>query len=89
MSSTTEMLSYMDPKMKALWIIGAICSGLTGLSLPSFALVFGEVVQTFDPANGTTLEDLMIVLLKTILIVAAIIWFLAYLNYAFLQMSAE
>jgi len=64
------------------WTIGAICSALTGLSLPSFALVFGEVVSTFDPANGATLDDLMVALLKNILIVAATIWVLGYLNYA-------
>jgi len=62
---------------------------LTGLSLPSFALVFGEVVQTFDPANGESLDDLMIALLKNIMIVAATIWILGYLNYSLMQMAAE
>lgn len=89
MSTIGEMLRYMDTKQRVAWTIGAICSGLTGLSLPSFALVFGEVVQTFDPANGSSLEDLMVALLKNILVVAAIIWVLAYLNYALMQMSAE
>ena len=89
MSTTTEMLGFMDMKQRIFWTVGAFCSALTGLALPSFALVFGEVVETFDPRNGSTLEDLMIALLKNILAVAGTIWVLAYLNFSLMQMSAE
>lgn len=89
MSSTMEMLRFMDTKQRVFWMIGAFCAALTGLSLPSFALVFGEVVQTFDPKNGASLEDLMIALLKNIMAVAGTIWVMAYLNYSLMQMAAE
>lgn len=85
MSTTKEMLSYMELKPRILWITGAFCSALTGLALPSFAVVFGEVVKTFDPTNATTLDDLMVALLKQIMIIAGIIWIIAYFNYALLQ----
>lgn len=89
MSTTGEMLSYMKLTTRVLWLIGAFCSALTGLALPSFAVVFGEVVKTFDPTNAQTLDDLMVTLLKQILIIAAIIWVIAYMNFALLQQSAE
>ena len=61
-----------------IWLVGAFSSLCTGLALPSFAIVFGEVVSTYDPRNGGSLDDLMIALLKNILIVAATIWVLGY-----------
>lgn len=89
MSGTLEMLGFMDFSQKICWVLGAVCSTLTGLCLPTFALVFGEVVSTFDPQNSATLDDLMTSLLKSILIVAATIFILGYVNYALMQQAAE
>lgn len=55
-ASLGEILSYMTGCQRALWTIGAACSILAGLSLPTFAIIFGEVVSTFDPKKGASLD---------------------------------
>ncbi len=65
--------------------MGAFFSLVTGLSLPTFAIIFGEVVGTFDPRNGTSLDDLMEALFKTILTLAGGIWISGYIQYSFMQ----
>lgn len=89
MSSTWEMLSYMSGKQRALWIIGAINAFLTGLTLPGFAIVFGQVVETFDPSKGESILDVMANLFRSISILGGIIWIIGYIDYALLQSSAE
>jgi ATP-binding cassette subfamily B (MDR/TAP) protein 1 len=69
--------------------IGFLSAIITGLMMPSLAIIMGEVISTFDPGNGSSISDIMKQLLGTVLAIAAILWFNGYVYFAFFQQLAE
>lgn len=58
MATLGEIRAHMSRTIKVIWWLGAICSFFAGIGMPTFAIVFGQVLRTFDPRNGD-LNDLM------------------------------
>jgi ABC-type multidrug transport system fused ATPase/permease subunit len=80
------MLSGSRRIMLFVGVLSAFCAGLL---FPSIAVIMGEVLSNFDPANATNVDELMRQLLLTILLISSILWICGYLFYAFMQHIAE
>jgi ABC-type bacteriocin/lantibiotic exporter with double-glycine peptidase domain len=62
---------------------------LSGLGYPSLAIIMGSITNTFDPNSENSIKQTMLDLLKNIMIVAALLWILGYMQYALFQQIAE
>jgi len=68
-------------------IIAAMCGGLTS---PAIAVVFGKVIDIFDPSRSTEeVSDAVLDLFKMIGVISAMLWVFGYLQYACMQSVAE
>ena len=81
---------FADGTDKALFGVGIVASIITGLGLPSFVFLFGDIINTFgDPQH----PDKMIKAINTIAlemtIIGLIIWFFSYFYFAFLVILSE
>jgi ABC-type dipeptide/oligopeptide/nickel transport system permease subunit len=81
----SKFYTILNTKNKILLGIAFFASFTAGLLMPSIAVVMGSVVGSFDPRNGTSIDEIMGELLKKILAVAFVLWFLGYVQYAFMQ----
>ena len=86
-----KMISLASGGDKCLMIIGWIFSMITGAALPSFVLLFGEVIDTFDPSAATpegTLKSIKTISLA-FTIVGVGVWITAWLSQAFLMVFSQ
>ena len=73
--------------MVIVGILAAMCGGLTS---PAIAVVFGKVIDIFDPSRSTEeVSDAVLDLFKMIGIISAMLWVFGYLQYACMQSVAE
>lgn len=49
----SKLYSLASPKEKAILYIGWIAAFITGLGMPSFVFLMGDVMNSFDPHNTT------------------------------------
>ena len=68
-------------------ILGWIFAIITGIGLPSFAFLFGDIINSYGPEEDV-LDQMETIALVMVLIGAAV-WILAYLMYALLLTSSE
>ena len=83
----SKLYTFANGSEKAIMFIGWIFAGITGLGMPSFAFIFGDILNAFDPQEDTL--DLMkrIGLIMTCIGVG--IWVLSYVYYAALLVTSE
>jgi hypothetical protein len=81
----SKFYGILNKKNKILLGMAFFSSFAAGLLTPSIAVFFGSVTGSFDPRNGTSIDKIMTELLKKIFAVAMCLWFLGYLQYAFMQ----
>ena len=86
----SQFFKYIKGKDKFLLIVGSISAVCCGISLPSMAIIVGEVTNTFDPRKSSDdILDTMSNISGWIAIIGAIQWVMGYLYYAFWQHLAE
>jgi hypothetical protein len=70
--------------------IGWVSAAMTGLGLPSFVFLIGDIINSFNPSNG---PEEMLKKIKLIawveVVIGAGIWILSYIYFSFLLMSSE
>ena len=66
-----------------MMVVGFIAAFGAGVVMPSISIMMGSVAGTFDPSNKNNIDEIMYSLLGRILIVAAVLWMLGYIYYAF------
>jgi hypothetical protein len=72
----------LNGKNKAILGLASFAAFTAGLLLPSLALVLGGVTRTFNPSSDESIKEVMSKLFLNILLVAFVVWFLGYLQYA-------
>lgn len=71
--------------------IGWFAALVSGLGMPSFVFLIGNVIDSFDPFK-TSPEEMLDTISYMSLIFTCVgfaIWFTSYVNYAFLLMFSE
>jgi hypothetical protein len=70
--------------------IGWVSAAMTGLGLPSFVFLIGDIINSFNPSNG---PEEMLKKIKLIawveVVIGAGIWIFSYIYFSFLLMSSE
>ena len=90
MISLFKVMKYSDTKDKLMALIGVLFSILAGLVTPSIALVMGELIAIYDPrSTPEEINEGIEYLVKIISIIAITLWIFSYLQYSFMQHSAE
>jgi len=84
-----KFFSLLSTSDKCLLYISYISSLVTGLFIPSVALVLGAVINSYDPASTSTVEEIMLELVWMALVVCAIIWIFGFISYSSFQLLAE
>jgi hypothetical protein len=70
--------------------IGWVSAAMTGLGLPSFVFLIGDIINSFNPSNGPEEMLKKIKLIAWIeVVIGAGIWILSYIYFSFLLMSSE
>lgn len=86
----THILRYATVKQKILAFIGISLSIFAGLIAPSAAIVSGDAIESYNPANSiTSMQDKILELGKLVVVVTACLWTFSYVQYAFMQHVAE
>lgn len=80
------MLTFADKNDKWLIGVGYFMSIVTGLGLPSFVFLFGDIVNSFS--EGSILDNIKPTCLEFTIIGTAI-WITSYFYYALLVIMAE
>ncbi|CDW84334.1 abc transporter [Stylonychia lemnae] len=80
------LLTYADKNDKIMITVGYIFSILTGIGLPSFVFLFGDIVNSFT--DGNILEGIKPTCLQ-FAIIGAVIWVTSYFYYALLVIMSE
>ena len=71
-------------------IIGLIAAVISGASAPTIAIIFGEIIAIFDPNNTKEeVQDGITLLFQLIGVLCGVMWIFGYMQFAFLQASAE
>jgi ATP-binding cassette subfamily B (MDR/TAP) protein 1 len=82
------LLTYADKKDKCLMIFGYLSSIITGLGLPSFVFLFGDIVDSFGPKSTNVVKSLTPICLAMTLIGIGI-WITTYIYFASLVIMSE
>jgi ATP-binding cassette subfamily B (MDR/TAP) protein 1 len=81
------LLTQADRFDKLLMGLGYVTSAITGIGLPSFVFLFGDIVDDFGK-NGNIVEVIRPVCIELI-IIGAIMWVTSYLYFTFLVVMSE
>ena len=80
----SKLYSLASTSDKTLMYIGFASSCLTGLGMPSFVFLIGDVIDSFNPYT-TTRDQMLKTIGKLSLILTCVgiaIWILSYISYA-------
>ena len=87
----SKLYSLGSRRERTLLMIGWIAASITGLGLPSFVFLMGNIVDSFNPLTSS--PDKMLHMISRIAYifasVGAGIWFFAYIYFSFLLMASE
>jgi len=85
-----KLFTYSPWTDKTLMAIGVVMGILGGVVYPMMALIFGELIDIFDPhKTDEEVNELFVKLAMWIGILAGVLWIAGYVQYAFLQHMAE
>ena len=85
-----KLFKYSSGAQKLQMFVGLIAAVISGAAAPSIAIIFGEIIAIFDPNNSKDeVKDGIILLFQFIGILCAVMWIFGYMQFAFLQASAE
>ena len=86
----SELFRYRSKSDKVLFGVGLFASVLTGLAMPSFVILLGEVTNSFDPTSSAsdTLEEIEFISM-IFAIVSVAIWVITYVYFAFFAIISE
>jgi ATP-binding cassette subfamily B (MDR/TAP) protein 1 len=87
----SKLYSLGTKKEKTLLVIGWIAASITGLGLPSFVFLMGNIVDSFNPLTSN--PDKMLHMISRIAYIFACvgagIWVFAYIYFSLLLMASE
>jgi len=89
MASHGTMYRYWDGVDKLLMFAGIIGAIGGGVMLPMFSIVFGELIEAFDPRNAVDFMGLIEELALIITLVGVGAWIASYMEMASFSISAE
>jgi ATP-binding cassette, subfamily B (MDR/TAP), member 1 len=81
------LLTYADRTDKVLMTLGYLTSIITGLGLPSFVFLFGDIVDDFG-SKFDIVEAIRPMAIELV-IIGAFIWLTSYLYFVFLVIVSE
>ena len=88
--SYMELYKYSSSWDKFLVRAGIFFSLTSGVVLPFYAIIIGEVVKIFDPdLTSEEMHSFMGSLMTKSIIIAIVCFFTSYLGYALMQISSE
>ena len=82
------LTTFADGKDKALIGLGYATAIITGLGLPSFVFIFGDIINSFGP-NQKNVVDAMRPIAIQMTVIGAFIWLTTYLYFTFLVVMSE
>ena len=82
------LLTYADRKDKCLIAFGYFAAIITGLGLPSFVFLFGDIVDGFGP-NSTDIIGSISTICLSMALIGVGIWLTSYIYIACLTTIAE
>lgn len=83
------LLTFADQTDKILIACGYVTAIVTGLGLPSFVFLFGDIVDSFGGGSTTNIVDAIRPTAIQLTIIGAIIWVTSYLYFALLVIMSE
>jgi ATP-binding cassette, subfamily B (MDR/TAP), member 1 len=88
--SFRKLFKYQPWSDKTLVVLGVLLGVCGGAASPLMALIFGELIEIFDPnKTNDQIAEAYKRLALWIGVIAAILWVAGYFQYAFLQHMAE
>jgi predicted RND superfamily exporter protein len=79
-----------DDGDKAFFVIGIISAVLSGLGLPSFVFLFGDIADSFAKGNDTKdILERISSISKILTFIGLGVWFGSYLFFSFLTIASE
>lgn len=87
----SKLYGLASPADKTLMYIGWLSSSITGLGMPSFVFLIGNVIDSFNP-NTTTKEEMLDTISQMSLIFSCVgvaIWITSYISYSSLLIFSE
>jgi len=82
------LLANADSRDKAILGIGIFASILTGLGLPSFVFLFGDIINAFGDNPDGLLSTMRIIAIE-FTIIGVIIWITSYFYFSFMVIYGE
>jgi ATP-binding cassette, subfamily B (MDR/TAP), member 1 len=82
------LLTYADRKDKCLMICGYASSIISGLGLPSFVFLFGDIVDSFGPGSSDIIGSISLICL-VMTVIGVGIWITGYIYVTSLAIMAE
>ena len=90
MMSFTGLFKYQPWSDKTLVVLGVLLAIVGGAAAPLIALIFGQLIDIFDPNKSVAeVNEAYKMLAMWMGIIAGVMWFAGYFQYAFLQHMAE
>lgn len=83
------LLTYADQQDKLFIAVGYFTAILTGLGLPSFVFLWGNIVNGFMPGENTSILDSIRPVSIQFTCIGAAIWVTTYIYFTFLVMVSE
>ena len=84
-----KLISLANKTDKIFLYIGWIAACITGLGLPSFVFLIGNVINSFDPSKTDGLLDKIKTLAIIFTCIGVGIWIFSYIFYSFLTITSE
>ena len=86
----SKYFTYASKRDKAMMVVGSIAAVFAGFLVSAFAIVMGEVTNTFNPMNASeNITDKMKKQSLYITLVGLGVWIFSYVYYALWQHLAE
>ncbi len=81
-------MTFADRKDKTLIALGYTTAIITGLGLPSFTFIFGDIINSFGP-NSLNVVDKITPIAIQMTAIGGFIWLTTYLYFTFLVIMSE
>lgn len=72
-----------------MWTVGAVSAFCTGLAIPGLAVIFGDIVATYDPKNEDLVDEMTVSLFANVIVLSILVFAVGYLQYAFMTQAAD
>jgi hypothetical protein len=74
---------------KCLFYLGMAAACVTGVGMPSFVLIFGDLINGFGEPDPEEMQDMIRFVSLAMLFIGVGLWIFSYLYYSFLLMFSE